>query len=256
LTRGKVILLGAEGESTRMLYHALCADFDLAAVILEAPVPRREFLARRVRRYGRAHVAGQVLFRTLAVPWLVRRSRARRREIAAAFALDDSEIPGDMVTKVPSVNDDRTVALLQQHDPQAVVVSGTRIVSAKVLGAVSAPFLNIHAGITPLYRGVHGAYWALAQGDPENCGVTVHLLDERIDTGPILGQARIAPTDGDDFTTYPLLQLAAGIPLLKRALTDVLAARPAVLPPPAGASRYWTHPTLVEYLRYRRRGVR
>jgi methionyl-tRNA formyltransferase len=251
-----VVMLAGDGEGTRILYNALRAEFDIREVIVEAPIPRAEFLTRRVQRYGLAHVTGQVLFRALAVPWLRRRSRSRRREIMAAFALDDAPIPGDRITPVTTINGEHAIRRVQSRAPTAVVVSGTRIVASAMFGANPIPFLNVHAGITPLYRGVHGAYWALVQGDREHCGVTVHLLDERIDTGPVLAQTTIAPTEADDFTTYPLLQLAAGIPLLKRALGEALAGRTTAQAPPPGPSRYWTHPTLLEYLRYRRRGAR
>jgi methionyl-tRNA formyltransferase len=137
-----------------------------------------------------------------------------------------------------------------------VVVAGTRIIHASVLDAVPATFLNLHAGMTPRYRGVHGGYWALAQGDPEHCGVTVHEVDRGVDTGDVVAQARIAPTERDSFATYPLLQLAAGAPLLvdavRAALGDRLASRPA-----EGPSRQWYHPTLWSYLWTRARtGVR
>ena len=110
----------------------------------------------------------------------------------------------------------------------------------RVVDRVDAPFVNVHAGITPLYRGVHGGYWALASGDRGNCGVTVHLVDEGVDTGGILGQARVDPGPHDDFSTYPLLQLAAGLPLLLEVLPAVAAGQARTLPPPLGESRLWT----------------
>ena len=57
------------------------------------------------------------------------------------------------------------------------------------LGSLGCPVVNVHAGITPRYRGVHGGYWALAERHPEWVGTTVHLVDPGIDTGAILAQA-------------------------------------------------------------------
>src|SRR5690606_24425483 len=98
-----------------------------------------------------------------------------------------------LVHWVPSVNATQCIDLVQKIEPDIVVVNGTRIISKKVLDAVPVSFINTHVGITPKYRGVHGAYWALACGDTDNCGVTVHLVDKGIDTGGILKQAVIAP---------------------------------------------------------------
>jgi len=138
-----------------------------------------------------------------------------------------------------------------------VVVNGTRILSKRLLGCIDAVFINMHAGITPLFRGVHGGYWPLAQGQPEHCGVTVHLVDPGIDRGKVLGQALIQPTPEDNFTTYPLLQLAAGIPLMLRAVQGALDGAPETVPHPPGSSMQWYHPTLGSYLKtFASRGVK
>jgi len=92
---------------------------------------------------------------------------------------------------------------------------------------------------------VHGGYWALAQGHPEFCGVTVHLVDAGIDTGSVLAQAVCRPKTSDCFVVYPHLQLAAGLELLAEVLR-----RPTLVPTPAPApfSRLWYHPTIWRYV--------
>jgi len=72
-----------------------------------------------------------------------------------------------------------------------VAVYGTRILKPVTLKCASAPFINYHAGINPKYRGQHPGYWPLAQGDEENAGVTVHLVDEGVDMGSVLYQAQV-----------------------------------------------------------------
>ena len=108
----------------------------------------------------------------------------------------------------------------------------------------------MHAGITPMYRGVHGAYWALINNDSENCGVTVHLVDEGVDTGNVLYQANISVNRRDNFATYPLKQLAKGMPLLimavQQALSNTLSSYER-----SGKSVQWYHPAIWEYLYHR-----
>lgn len=251
-----VVLLAGEGESTRFIYNALSPEFEIAKVVLEARVPRWALLERRLRRQGALAVLGQTLFRVLVVPVLLLEAWARALELRRNLHLSDAPIDPAKIVRVDSANFPAAIALLKELRPSVVVVSGARILSKELLDAVPAPFLNVHAGITPLYRGVHGGYWALARGDPGHCGVTVHIVDDRIDTGPVVFQELIHPTERDNFVTYPLLQLGAGIPLLKRAVADVLAGRLETRPHPAGPSRLWSHPTIIEYLRSRRRGVR
>src|SRR5690606_31292352 len=131
---------------------------------------------------------------------------------------DFSPIPPHLISNGASINDPSTRAILRDVSPDVVVVNGTRIIAQSVLDAVDAPFLNTHAGITPAYRGVHGGYWALAEGQPELCGVTVHRVDRGIDTGDVIAQAIVHPTRADNFQTYPLLQLKAALPLLQDAV--------------------------------------
>lgn len=253
----RLVMLAGPGESTNILFHALSHEFRIARVIIEKPVPRLEFLKRRVKRLGFLKVSGQVLFQALIAPFLFRSAARRIEAIKQDSQLDDSEIDPEFVSGVDSVNSDRAIELLRKLDPDLVVINGTRIISERVLHSVDAPFVNIHAGITPLYRGVHGGYWALVEGRPDACGATVHLVDRGIDTGGIIDQALIEPRDDDNFATYPVLQLAAGINILKRVIPDILAGKFPTKQAPAGKSGLWSHPTILEYLRHRLlRGVR
>lgn len=246
-----VVLLGGDSRSTRVLFHALAATSGPPLTIIERPPSRLRLLQRRARRYGWPTVVGQVLFQAVIVPRLARRGRARIHEILDTAGLRDHPLSSDHRYDVPSANSQDAIALLRALDPAVVVVSGTRILGASVLSAVSAPFVNVHAGMTPAYRGVHGGYWALVSRDPDNCGATVHLVDTGIDTGPVLAQTVIRPTAQDSFATYPTLQLAAAVPLLLDSVRQVLAGESLKGRPPdtAAPSRYWTHPTLWGYLR-------
>ena len=111
--------------------------------------------------------------------------------------------------------------------------------------------MNIHAGITPAYRGVHGLYWALVNDDAEQAGVTVHLVDKGIDTGDVLYQKKIEITSKDNFSTYPLIQLGEGILLLKKAIDDFLKDDLKAVEVNTSKSRLWYHPTLLFYLKSR-----
>jgi folate-dependent phosphoribosylglycinamide formyltransferase PurN len=246
-----VVMLAGPGESTRIVFHALDRAIGVAKVVLEQRVSSRQLLRRRIDRLGLSTVVGQVGFKLAIEPYLRRGSRGRIDAIKRQFDLDDSPIPEQKLVHVPSVNTEESIQALRDLRPDVVVVNGTRIISQRVLDSIEAPFLNTHAGITPLYRGVHGAYWALANRDRSHCGVTVHMVDRGIDTGSIVDQALIVPTDEDNFVTYPLLQTAAGLPLLAEAVERACAGRLEPRPAPEGRSRLWSHPTLSQYLRAR-----
>jgi methionyl-tRNA formyltransferase len=219
--------------------------------MIEQPVPRSRFLKNRARKLGWPTVFGQVLFSTLMLPHLRKASAPRRQEILREFSMEIGPISEEIVTHVDSVNDGSSIDTLKQFKPDLVLLCGTRIVARRVLESVPATFINIHAGITPLYRGVHGAYWALVQQQPDACGVTVHLVDPGIDTGSILAHDLIHPSSSDTFATYPLLQLGAGLRLLKEVIQRLSAGERWKIDPPYGKSALWSHPTLRQYLKYR-----
>jgi len=199
----RVILLTSEGESGQIAARYLAARFDDFALVIEQPESRVTFLRRRLKRQGAFKVFGQLVFMVLQ-RIQQRLARLRIRSILAELDLS-SQFPNSVpVHRVGSVNDAESVELLKRLAPDVILVIGTRIIAGNVLRSAGVPFINYHAGITPKYRGVHGGYWALAELDAENFGSTVHLVDEGIDSGGILYQARTKPSPQDNFSTYPI----------------------------------------------------
>ena len=86
--------------------------------------------------------------------------------------------------------------------------------------------------------------------DRANCGVTVHFVDEGIDTGNIIDQKVITITDKDNFSTYPLIQLAAGVKLLINAVKAYYDDN-IQIQTISSESKLWYHPTIWQYLYYR-----
>ena len=257
----KLVLLAQRGDHANIVYNALAPRYPITAVLLEGRVGSWTLIQRRMKRLGVWKTLGQVVFRVGIAPLLALAARARTAELMREYGLTTSAIPAGKIETVASVNSPECMAALARLSPDIVIVAGTRILSEAALAAApGAVFVNIHAGITPLYRGVHGGYWALAENDAAHCGVTVHVVDQGIDTGGILAQAPITPalTTRDNFATYGLLQTATGLALLRdTVLPRLIAGDRATQPAPAGESRLWSHPTAWEYVRTRvQRGVK
>ena len=246
MAEDRVVLLTCEAGYGQISARALAAAFPSLAVIVEEPVSRLALLRRRMRRLGIVRVFGQLVF----MAWLriqARLAQVRIAEIKRKIGPQGEWPSGVELVHVSSVNAPECIDALRRLTPVVVLVVGTRLIEPAVLGCIDAPFINYHAGITPKYRGVHGGYWALAEGDAAHCGVTVHLVDTGIDTGAVLYQDNIAPTRADNFSTYSYLQLAAALPLLERSARDAierkLAPRRVELP-----SHLWYHPTIWRYV--------
>ncbi len=253
----RIVLLATDGVSTNIVYNALAQINPDIVVILEDHISRSQLLKRRIKKLGLVTVIGQVSFMMLAERPLRKSCAARLAQLKAHYDLDDAEITGE-IHRVNSVNSDEARTFLRELNPALVVVNGTRIISQQTLDAVEAKFVNMHAGITPTYRGVHGGYWALVEGRPELAGTTVHFVDKGIDTGKVIKQAIFQATPDDSFVTYPILQLAVGVPLLVQTVQELFAGslmlQDSLSPLP---SQLRSHPTLWSYWKNRlMRGVK
>ncbi len=61
--------------------------------------------------------------------------------------------------------------------------------------------INVHYSLLPKYRGFHSTVWAILNDEPE-LGLTVHLMDEYIDNGPIIAQFKVENNHSDTSTMY------------------------------------------------------
>lgn len=242
---GRLVLLTIDTDIGRISARRLSARFPDLEVIVEDRISRWSLLKMRTKRLGISRVAGQLAFMAFSRV-LGEWSRGRIDALKERHGLDDRWPDDRAPFFVASVNSDACIERLGSIAPRAVLVVGTRIIGRRALEALPVPFINYHAGITPKYRGIHGGYWAKVNRDLENFGVTVHLVDPGIDTGAILYQARLTPEAGDNYATFPYLQLASGLSLLECAGQDALDGKltqSAVDLP----SRLWSHPTLWGY---------
>lgn len=84
------------------------------------------------------------------------------------------------------------------HRCETVVLAGfMRILSPEAVARFPNRILNIHPSLLPSFPGGHAIPDALAFGVKQT-GVTIHLVDELVDHGPILTQEAVPVLDGDD----------------------------------------------------------
>lgn len=250
----KIVMLVGRGISSRIVYNGLVKNNKIDLVIEETSVSTKVFLKRRLKKLGFLKVVGQILF-MIHNKFLFLLSRKRISEIKKLYGLSDKKYSKENFKKVVSVNSNETIKILEEISPDLIIVNGTRIIANKVLKNIKSTFINTHVGITPKYRGVHGAYWSLVNNDIDNCGVTVHLVDAGIDTGGVLYQDIIEVTKKDNFNTYPYLQIAKAIPLLEQTIEDFINNELNEEPKKLESNLY-THPTLYQYLINRIKGVK
>ena len=219
----KIVFLASDCESSRWVYNALTADFNIDAVILEPPLNKGKLIKNRIKKIGLLTVIGQIMFTALAVPFLKMIAKKRKAALMNRYQLNGDYFESSKIRNVATVNGEDCMNMLHLLQPDIIIVNGTRIISKKILQCTNAIFINMHLGITPYYRGSHGGYWALYNNDVENFGTTIHVIDSGVDTGAVIKQVFTKTCSADNFTTYPVLQTAIGINTLQEVLPALLS---------------------------------
>ena len=252
LERPRVAVLMGPSAGSLYVFSQLAPEVELVAVVRQER-PRREVfnaVFRRSKKLRRGYWFDRLLLGAYTKLHLKRRALLcpEYREVRAAemFANDAP------VLQVESINDPSVIEVLKQANPELVVVLGTSIIKEPVLAAAPC-FVNLHAGITPLYRGSHGQFWAVLNRDFDNIGTTLHVIDKGIDTGAILKQGRFEfdPTT-DNLLTLLAKSSVTGAKLLLDWIRDNRAdfrASPK-LTPPTGRSQLHYSPGLSDYRKF------
>ena len=93
--------------------------------------------------------------------------------------------------------DDALADAVAAHDPDLVVCAGfMRLLGPRFLARFPQRVTNTHPALLPSFPGAHAVPDALAYG-VKVTGATVHLVDEGMDTGPVLAQAAVPIEPGD-----------------------------------------------------------
>lgn len=118
---------------------------------------------------------------------------------------------------------------LKQYRADLYVVVAFRILPPKVLEIPSIGSVNLHASLLPKYRGAAPIHWAVINGEKET-GCTVFFLDEKVDTGKIIGQAKtkigLMETTGD---LYERLKIR-GADLLLESIDKIARDKYTLIP--------------------------
>ena len=106
----------------------------------------------------------------------------------------------DFITH-PTINSTEFVARMRAYECDLFVsMSFNQIFRRELMQLPPLRTINCHAGKLPFYRGRNILNWALINDESE-FGITVHYIDEGIDTGDLILQRCYPITDADDYAT-------------------------------------------------------
>ncbi len=144
--------------------------------------------------------------------------RAAERGIKAAHLH-----AGGFRTKLDEAAEEAYVRALREAGVAWVVLAGfMRILKGRFLRAFPQRVVNIHPSLLPSFPGLEAWRQALDYG-VKWTGVTVHLVDQGIDTGPIVCQATVPVENGDTAETLHQRIQSVEHDLYPKALRQLLS---------------------------------
>lgn len=145
---------------------------------------------------------------------------ARQRGIRAEFLP-----PGKYRSKLDEETERNLIHLLREADTEWVVLAGfMRILKGDFLRQFEQRVVNIHPSLLPAFPGLEAWKQALDYGVKQT-GCTVHLVDQGIDTGPIIAQEAVPVLSNDTPDTLHARIQAVERRLYPTALQNLLAGK-------------------------------
>lgn len=137
-----------------------------------------------------------------------------------------------------SLHDENLREIVRSHNPDYIFSFYYRIIIPKDYLTIPkiAP-LNLHGSLLPKYRGRAPANWVLINGERET-GVTLHLMEEKPDVGPILAQRRVEILFEDDILSL-YRKLIDAARTLMREIMPVLLSGNLEFKPQVGEPSYY-----------------
>ncbi|MCP4769447.1 MAG: hypothetical protein GY875_24725 [Gammaproteobacteria bacterium] len=148
----------------------------------------------------------------------------RKRLLPAWKIARQRNIP---VMQTRDVNVASTIEFVQGCQPDLLVSAYfSQILKSEIIQLAHFGVLNIHPGWLPSYRGAMAYFWVLHNGSDRG-GVTVHWIDEGIDSGEILERRSFPIPDNATQETVLMLTAVIGTRLLQRVIERLQNGQPA-----------------------------
>ncbi len=124
--------------------------------------------------------------------------------------------------------------------PDLFVAAGyTSLLKQQILAVPKIAAVNFHASLLPAYRGKHPVFWALRHGE-RHSGMTVHVMDQGLDTGGILYQVCVRTRKDDTVERLYDRILERSSNLMRRLIDDAGRGRLRATAQPAAGSSYYS----------------
>jgi Formyl transferase len=225
-------------------------------VVIREPAGRlRKRISREVARVGVWRFLDVLAFRAYYAVARAAGDRAwERRELERLRSRYPAR-PDVPELIVPSPNAKEAEAFIRERQPDLVVARCKTLLAERVFAIPRLGTFVMHPGICPEYRNGHGCFWAKAQGDYDNVGMTLLRIDKGVDTGPVFGYFRVAPDVHQSHVVTQHRVVTDHLDAIRDTLLGIAAGRAVPIDTGGRQSATWGQPWLSAHLRAQRRSA-
>ena len=154
-----------------------------------------------------------------------------------------------------NVNTPPSLDAIRALQPDLLVsIAGNQIFRRPLIDLAPQGCLNLHTALLPKYRGLMPTFWALKNGEKET-GVSVFLVDEGIDSGPIVVQKRLL-IGTDSLEELIRRTKVIGMDAVWEAIEKIRSGNVDLIPNPESEKSYFSFPTSADVRAFRAAGKR
>lgn len=215
-----LLIITGDGPEHRYVANRISQAHSVACIVIDAH--RRRRFWRTLHRTNPLAVLDKLLWRLFLSA--VGDAAARREALHDVL---DRELCSKFLQpeKVVRVRRDFGPSLKQivaDYSPDVIAVYGTSIIPDEVLSLARVVALNMHTGLSPLYRGTSCAFWPIYDSRPEYVGATVHACTSVVDGGQIYATRRAQLFRTDDLHRVFARAVSVGTDAYIEVLGDAL----------------------------------
>jgi len=241
----KIVVLGIKSKTTWILSNIINKKYNINKIFIINKQSYLQFLKKKILKNNIFSTFGQILF---FFYYKILLNLSFKKVSLLLGKLNINHNFPEPETEFFQGTDKQIISKLKLENPDIVIINGTRVLSLEILTSVNAIFINLHCGITPKYKGVHGGYWANKNNDIKNTGVTIHKVTKTLDDGPIFFQKIIKYKKYDNISTFPFKQYIIGAKLLMKVIEDLSNNKKVNYLHNNLKSKIYFHPTIYQYL--------
>jgi folate-dependent phosphoribosylglycinamide formyltransferase PurN len=172
--------------------------------------------------------------------------RNAEQQLADCLGGHSHRFPKTQTLFTDDLNSDRAYQFLESEAPDLVVTFATGLLRKRTFETGRLGAINAHTSVLPDYRGAWPEFWQIYDQAYAKTGITIHFIDEGVDTGDIVHRHHVPVSEDTDpfvLRTLNTMQIVRDYP---RVIQKVLSGTNSRSPQPASTTPTYRHRDVTE----------